>query len=1480
MQRYEFNDDKSSKFWQIEQQGGELHISWGKIGTSGQSQVKAFDDEAKASAAKDKLVKEKTGKGYAATGEAPMAAGATPKVASAAPAKSKPKPKPPAEKAPAGVAAPLAGDAPLASAAQSASATKTAQGDARGAASPSGADPAGQAGDEAPSDAAAREAGTLPSHAALQAPREVIEAWLTEQRQGPSFFETTQAAWVRLLAHLKANPAKDRHLSTTPAQLARLLQVDELTRVALEGMLLDNDIAHPYGNGYYFSEKAAVNLQQAIHTCEAREADMAATLADLRTHIWQALGSEEPAQRLEARLGQRLNEYAHTGAQSWALRQAEPAAPPSTRTMKEAWHLLRAAKLVFVSSSLSDALHQPAIDALDARMLTQTLAEPDLASDQVLLCIALYVRHEDRIKNHLGHLMAYLVQAHGMAQVVRMLADATQVMFTYHYKPGGREWGMRARLGDDDATWAHEPLDGVLQQLRMWLLAADDAQWQAAVHAGIEVIDTMPAPDRAWLGPMFAEAPEVAQAVMASYANARSLPKSAQWLLVALPKGEDAQRLLALKPEIEGDSVFRHPQLLEDLLIKLGDDALPLLVNAADMPTMGNRLALTNHPDAVVALGKQVAGNKDAQVRLKLAVARWPLAGAIGLARLCAQGGKDTPLLLPLLRQAMGQLGPAVALLPAWLQPAANQLVSDVLAKQAEPAEVAAAADLPPVLANPPWLQAKKRVASKALSLAPLPLADAMGEQTPLQGYLSTSSAEALAHSKTDALALAAMLSIQYRWRSKESLPYANDLAKAIRARDAQALVQAWEAGLAQERAANAHFWPRLDGFACLALPDDMGLPLWNAKAGTVETSREEIVLAHWGVQALPGFARMVRANPTALLAQALCFGATELAPTAARAAFKLKTLRRVGLKWLLQWPEHALCGLIAPALGRAGEAKDVAARALRFLATNGHEALLLEVASRYGDAAVNAAVQTVLSEDPLDLHPSKIPGLPDFWQPQSWSRPVLVSGKALGADATDALGHMLAFPRNDGLYEGIAQAQAACTPESLADFGWDLFSAWLAAGAPSKDNWAFSALAFLGNDDAARRLTPLIRSWPGEAAHARAVSGLDILEGIGTDTALMLLNGIAQKLKFKGLQDKAGEKIAAIAEARGLTTEELEDRLAPDLGLDERGALVLDFGPRQFKVGFDETLKPWVRDFTGEQDGARLKDLPKPIKTDDDAKAKDAGERYKLLKKDAKTIAAQQIQRFEVAMCQQRRWTSENFRDFIATHPLVRHIAQRLIWGVYAVNGQMVDEELRYPNFGGELLACFRLAEDGGLTTADDEPFALPTAPEGCAIRVGVPHALQMPVSDAQAFGQLFADYELLQPFAQIGRDTYALTDAERAGKVLARWKDTKLPTGRILGLANKAWRRGEAQDGGGVWYFTKPLSDGRLIEMNFEPGFSVGYVDDEPEQTIGELNYGTRAAWGGMNAESQREWHELDIIGASELIRDMELLCEPVAK
>ena len=65
MKRYfEFVAGSSSKFWEISQSGADVTVRFGKIGTNGQTQTKTLADAGAATKHAEKLVKEKTGKGY------------------------------------------------------------------------------------------------------------------------------------------------------------------------------------------------------------------------------------------------------------------------------------------------------------------------------------------------------------------------------------------------------------------------------------------------------------------------------------------------------------------------------------------------------------------------------------------------------------------------------------------------------------------------------------------------------------------------------------------------------------------------------------------------------------------------------------------------------------------------------------------------------------------------------------------------------------------------------------------------------------------------------------------------------------------------------------------------------------------------------------------------------------------------------------------------------------------------------------------------------------------------------------------------------------------------------------------------------------------------------------------------------------------------------------------------------------------------
>ena len=68
MRRFEFSESTSNKFWEVEVKGKTLNVTFGKIGTKGQSKPKDFATPEKAKAELEKLIKEKTGKGYVEVG--------------------------------------------------------------------------------------------------------------------------------------------------------------------------------------------------------------------------------------------------------------------------------------------------------------------------------------------------------------------------------------------------------------------------------------------------------------------------------------------------------------------------------------------------------------------------------------------------------------------------------------------------------------------------------------------------------------------------------------------------------------------------------------------------------------------------------------------------------------------------------------------------------------------------------------------------------------------------------------------------------------------------------------------------------------------------------------------------------------------------------------------------------------------------------------------------------------------------------------------------------------------------------------------------------------------------------------------------------------------------------------------------------------------------------------------------------------------
>ncbi|HAM6165849.1 TPA: WGR and DUF4132 domain-containing protein [Escherichia coli] len=1038
-----------------------------------------------------------------------------------------------------------------------------------------------------------------------------------------------------------------------------------------------------------------------------------------------------------------------------------------------------------------------------------------------------------------------------------------------------------------------ESLPSWHQRLCHHLSLASEDEWQRCVDKVLAAIPSLSPARQPFAALLLPERPDIANAMALRYAD-QNVP-AMTWLRLVVtddaalttaekydfpPLYHDFRAYLAML--LANNGVRGVSRILLEFTEEHSDNPTYLFERISETEDLVKWLWKTNHPDAIQILILGVIGKKKHLEYLSKACQKHPAAALAAYATLLAiHEDKEW-------RKALVKLITATPELVTDVIPRVNAKAAGILSEcrtqlVAEECEYATADMLPELFVAPPWVINKKTNVIPVFDLPVLPI-PAVTDITPgiteLISHTDISRFSEIAQFQSSQQTLFTDLPLiekeswetsfipftpeqQILWQLgfNEWLHCEDDLheKKYIPQSAVDALLRFDFPALKAEFAKYHNNANKSWNLSALCyLPGQQAISFLNQIIIEERYSGEKEILAVFGSTAIPAFMTCLQRDHQRLWIFTLFIGASELAlPMAQR--LQKKMAYKDAVNWLANNPRHATAGLLPLALGKPCQNREYARQALRLLVKLNQRETIEEIARRYNQPDVLAALATLFDSDPLEEYPAKIAPPPGFYQFTLWRRPRLKSNNLpLPDDAMRHLGTMLSFPRDITAYAGLATIKETFTRESLADFGWDLYTAWTEAGAPAKENWAFTSLGILGNDDTARKLTPLIRAWPGESQHKRAVSGLDVLADIGSDVALMLLNGIAKKIKFVALQEHAREKINIVAENRGLTMAELEDRLAPDLGLDSSGSLTLDFGPRQFTVGFDETLKPVVRDANGKV----LKDLPKQNQSDDKTLATDAVNLFKQLKKDVRAIASQQVDRLEQAMCQRRRWTAEQFRLFLVEHPLVRHLTRRLIWGVYSTEN--------------ELLACFRVAEDNSYSTADDDLFTLP---EG-DISVGIPHVLEISPTDAAAFGQLFADYELLPPFRQLDRNSYALTETERNASELIRWAGRKCPSGRVMGLANKGWIKGTPLDAGWIGWMIKPLGRWSLI-MEIDEGFAVGMSPAElsAEQLLSKLWLweGKAESYGwGSHSTQEAQFSVLDDITASELINDIEALFE----
>ena len=396
-----------------------------------------------------------------------------------------------------------------------------------------------------------------------------------------------------------------------------------------------------------------------------------------------------------------------------------------------------------------------------------------------------------------------------------------------------------------------------------------------------------------------------------------------------------------------------------------------------------------------------------------------------------------------------------------------------------------------------------------------------------------------------------------------------------------------------------------------------------------------------------------------------------------------------------------------------------------------------------------------------------------------------------------------------------------------LNTFAQNVFGKWVDLGAQAKTKWVLYFAAIHGGEAMVDILMQYIKQWGENSRGAIASEAVRAMALSGSTTALMNVDGMSRKFKNKMVRSAAADALSNAAKELGLTTEELADKIVPDLGFDENMCREFDFGPRQFKVylGTGNTLEIFCGD-------KQVKNLPKPGANDDAEKAANAAADFKEMKKQLKTVATNQKARLESVLMNDRKWSIDGWKALFVKNAVMHGFATGLIWGLYDADGKLTQS--------------FRYTEEGSFNTVDDDETELPENGQ-----IGLVHPLELTKDDIEAWKEQLSDYEIEQPFPQLDRKIYTMTDEERESTEILRFEGVELNSLSLIGKLTKiGWYKGYAEDAGFFNYFWREdisnrenMPDGTTVnkgvhaELSFSGASIVNYDFEGEDVTVEKL-------------------------------------------
>jgi hypothetical protein len=209
------------------------------------------------------------------------------------------------------------------------------------------------------------------------------------------------------------------------------------------------------------------------------------------------------------------------------------------------------------------------------------------------------------------------------------------------------------------------------------------------------------------------------------------------------------------------------------------------------------------------------------------------------------------------------------------------------------------------------------------------------------------------------------------------------------------------------------------------------------------------------------------------------------------------------------------------------------------------------------------------------------------------------------------------------------------------------------------------------------------------------------------------------------------------------------------------------------------------------------------------------------------------QSKRLERAMCTRATWPLERFRSHFIAQPFLRQMSLGILWSASRETER----------------TCFRVAEDGTFANVEDATLELD---EGVQIRI--PHALELDAETRAHWAQRFAEYQLTQPFDQLGREAFTLAPEEVGSASLPRLMGTRGETALFFALEQRGWS---------ILGARVEVFGAEKARLRFTLKTPVNLVQPRTTPTFEVIHAGFME-----DASAPRTWSDLEL---SELLRDL---------